>query len=910
MRYLATAVALFQWSFMVWSNSFETSEYRENWGLDSINVIGAYEKGYTGSGVTIGIVDTGIAVTHSEFKDKYSFGYDYVDNTSVPSDPHYHGTHVAGIAAAARDGVGMHGVAYGATLANGRGLNASGFGTFTNLGNSINHLAEGGARVINNSWGSSSAITTTSKSYWTVFYSAYINTISQAVKNDSLLVFAAGNESRSEVSSTAGLPYLFPELESQWITVASSDSSNVLSSFSNRCGIAANFCLTAPGSNIKSVNNTGGYITLSGTSMAAPIVSGVAALVMEAFPYLTADYVKNILLTTATDLGDPGVDTIYGWGLVDAAKAVQGFQAFSSASVEINDNANSHWSNDISGAGGFIKNGTGILTLSGENTYTGDTTINAGTLLLNGSITSQVSVASLGKLSGIGVINGDVQMSGTLAPGGSPGTLTVSGSLALAAGSVTVVDIDGVNFGGGAGSHDRINVTGIDGVFDAGGILQPLLRTISGDANNDFTPVIGQSFPIISAVGGISNSFASLTQPSVGLSSNSRFDLIYGATAIDLVTTPESYKTLITSGVGKPAIVSNLASALDNARLDAGVKSSGQNKIFFDALYPLNTSTLNEALESLTGTIQASLFAENIHQQHDFVKQINSQSYISLGRSSVSASRRLWQVTSASYGEHEGDADGFGYDFNRYTALAGIDIDINQSMRLGFGGGYAHSSITGYAGKKDGSLKNYIGFIKAAFAHNKLYGGATVGVSLSDHHASRRITFGSSTSVQSESDDAGFFAGFNLSFAHKIKKVQLKPALALSLATLSRDAFNEVGEHPGTLSFLKSDIVSVRSRLSLPLKSTFTIRRKNDLVVNGEIGWSHELAADSMRPEATILGQKFQSNAVKPLKNLLDLSVGIGYSPSDTIHLNTGYRGEFASRYVSHGFRASAHLNF
>ena len=145
---------------------------------------------------------------------------------------------------------------------------------------------------------------------------------------------------------------------------------------------------------------------------------------------------------------------------------------------------------------------------------------------------------------------------------------------------------------------------------------------------------------------------------------------------------------------------------------------------------------------------------------------------------------------------------------------------------------------------------------------------------------------------------------------YKIKKILVKPSLALSLATLSRDAFNEVGEHPGTLSFLTSDIVSVRSRLSLPLKSTFTIRRKNDLVVNGEIGWSHELAADSIRPEATILGQKFQANAVKPLKNLLDLSVGVGYSPSDAIHLSAGYRGEFVSRYVSHGFRASAYLNF
>lgn len=909
MRYLIILTIALLMPVTAVSNEFETAEYEGNWGLSAIEAADAYEKGYTGTGVIIGIVDTGIAINHSEFKNKYSFGYDYVDNTSAASDPHYHGTHVAGIAAAARDGVGMHGVAYGATLANGRGLNAAGSGTFTNLGKSINYLAQGGARVINNSWASSSAITSTSKSYWTTFYSSYINTISAAVENDALLVFAAGNDGRSEVSSTSGLPYLFPEWEAKWITVASSTNSNGLSSFSNRCGVVSSFCVTAPGSSIKSAYNAGGYIILSGTSMAAPMVSGVATLVMEAFPYLSAEQVKNVLLTTATDLGDPGVDVVYGWGLINASKAIQGFKVFSS-SIEINDSANSQWSNNISGAGGFTKNGTGILTLSGKNTYTGDTNINAGTLVVNGSISSELTVASVGTLSGTGLIAGNVQMSGTLSPGESPGVLSVAGSLALATRSLTVMDIDGTNLGSGAGSHDRLNLTGVESIFTADGVLRPLLRGISGGANNDFTPAIGQSFPIITAAGGISNSFVSLTQPSEGLSANSRFDLLYGVTGIDLVTTPDSYKTFVNNLVSKPTIVSNLAGALDNARSSAGVKMSNENKTFFDALYPLNTSKVGEAMVSLSGTIQSSLIAENIHLQHDLTRQITDHARFARSAPTASISRRFWQAGSASYGEHKSDAEGFGYDFNRYTALGGVDVDITQKVTLGLGGGYANSNVTEYAQKRTGSLKNYFGFILASIKHKKLSAVATLGVSHSEHQASRLITFGANGRVSSESDDTDFFGGFDLSSNHRIKNLTLVPTLAFSMAALSRDAFSESGTHPGTLSFTKNDIVTVRSRFSLPVQRIFTIKRKNDLVLDAALGWVHELAADSIRPEAMILDEKFRASAVRPVKNMFQLNTRVGFSPSEKIHINVGYRGEFAGHYSSHGFRASAHYYF
>jgi len=113
----------------------------------------------------------------------------------------------------------------------------------------------------------------------------------------------------------------------------------------------------------------GGYLPYDGTSMATPVVSGVAALVKEAFPWFTAHDLQQTLLTTATDLGAPGVDEIYGWGLVNAAKAVLGYGQFVETATLDTKGYSSTFSNDISGAGGLVKAGAGTLTLIGANTY-------------------------------------------------------------------------------------------------------------------------------------------------------------------------------------------------------------------------------------------------------------------------------------------------------------------------------------------------------------------------------------------------------------------------------------------------------------------------------------------------------------------------------------------------------------
>ena len=119
------------------------------------------------------------------------------------------------------------------------------------------------------------------------------------------------------------LPQRYPELVGHWLNVVALDGANVIADFSNGCGESKNWCLAAPGVRIRTANVGGGIQIASGTSFAAPHVSGAAAVLKSAFPNLGAKQVVTLLLMTAQDLGDPGVDDVYGHGLVDLEKATR-----------------------------------------------------------------------------------------------------------------------------------------------------------------------------------------------------------------------------------------------------------------------------------------------------------------------------------------------------------------------------------------------------------------------------------------------------------------------------------------------------------------------------------------------------------------------------------------------------------
>lgn len=278
------------------------------WRVDRIDAE-LVHNAYTGSGVKVAVIDTGIDYTHPDLADNYMGGYDFVNDDSYPMDDNGHGTHVAGTIAASDNDIGVIGVAPNADLYALKALNKRGSGYLSDIDAAIDWAIKNNMDIISMSLGGGY-----SKSQEALCQKAYEAGI--------VIVAAAGNEAGAVI---------YPAAYSSVIAVSATDSSNKIAYFSN---FGDEVELAAPGVNISSTYPGGKYTTLSGTSMATPHVTGTVALLLSTN---IADYdntddngdglwdpveVRSRLQSTAKDLGATGVDYYYGYGLVNAKNAL------------------------------------------------------------------------------------------------------------------------------------------------------------------------------------------------------------------------------------------------------------------------------------------------------------------------------------------------------------------------------------------------------------------------------------------------------------------------------------------------------------------------------------------------------------------------------------------------------------
>ncbi|MDI6799560.1 MAG: S8 family serine peptidase [Actinomycetota bacterium] len=302
--------------------------FHEQWNLNLIGAPLAWDISTGSSEVVVAVIDTGIDLHHPDLAANIwqnsdeipangldddnngfiddSYGWNFVDgnNSVADDDSNGHGSHVAGIIAAVSDNaLGIASLAQKCPVMPIKGLNRQGYGDDYKIAKAITYAVDNGADIINISFGGSSRS------------EALLRAVEYARRKDVVVVAAAGNDAQAEVIYPAAFPYV--------IAVSATDVHDNIAPYSNY-GDAVD--LAAPGGDsrrpILSTSRSASYTYGMGTSLATPHVAALAALIRSAHPALKANEVERALESSALDRGDYGWDRYYGFGRIDAAKAL------------------------------------------------------------------------------------------------------------------------------------------------------------------------------------------------------------------------------------------------------------------------------------------------------------------------------------------------------------------------------------------------------------------------------------------------------------------------------------------------------------------------------------------------------------------------------------------------------------
>lgn len=293
-------------------------EYQRSWGLAAIHADAAYARGATGQGITVAVIDTGVDGARPDLVGAVSAeSVDIVGARNVLVGTDRHGTRVASIVAARFNGAGTIGVAYGSTILSIRADDAANvtvdcpdcvFGS-GDLARAIDYAVTRGAKVINLSLGADGPLG-----------ASFEAALTRAAAAGTVIAASSGNEGEAN----PGWPARYA-VDSRYagslIAVGALDQAGGLASFSNKAGVAADGFIAAPGDDLATDCGTTGCAVVSGTSFAAPQVSGALALLLQAFPNISGRDAVDILLRTAADKGAAGTDSTYGRGALDLARA-------------------------------------------------------------------------------------------------------------------------------------------------------------------------------------------------------------------------------------------------------------------------------------------------------------------------------------------------------------------------------------------------------------------------------------------------------------------------------------------------------------------------------------------------------------------------------------------------------------
>ena len=283
------------------------------WHLQKISAPSAWDLSTGASSVVVAVIDSGVDPFHPDLVAKLVPGYNFIGTASDTHDVLGHGTAVAGVIGAdTNSGIGVAGLGWNTSVMPIVVINSSNSATYADIAAAVTYAADRGAKVINMSLGGTS------------YSSTLQSAVDYAWSKGVIVVAAAGNNSSSAA--------FYPAALNNVVAVAATDSTDAPASFSNFGNWIA---VAAPRTTIQTTTNGGGYGNWQGTSFASPQVAALAALIIARNPGLNNQQVVDLIKANADDLGAAGFDPYYGWGRINAYRAVHAAQSIANLSVAI-----------------------------------------------------------------------------------------------------------------------------------------------------------------------------------------------------------------------------------------------------------------------------------------------------------------------------------------------------------------------------------------------------------------------------------------------------------------------------------------------------------------------------------------------------------------------------------------------
>ena len=633
------------------------------------------------------------------------------------------------------------------------------------------------------------------------------NFYKMAVSNGSLFVWAAGNTTAIEDGGRktynaptiqAGMPAYISELHKGWIAVVGvKPDGTEYNPHLARAGAAMWWSVSANG------NCELEMCSAYGSSFAAPRVTAAAAKVQEKFPWMTGHELKQTLLTTAKDLGQPGVDTIFGWGLLDETKALKGPAQFSSEllvgksaadaglrgmfNANIPDNITSIFENDIDGNGGLEKSGNGRLILTGNNTYDGATEIKGGTLEIYGENASNIDIEQNGTLVTYPTtVIGKKNHNGTFVPvsvQNSGGTLENKGSGAVITGDYTA--------GNGTVTKAEIGTKlTVRGIVNLNG--NAVLEQAMG---NRYITAKGMSATVIEAEGGVNGQFAKVEVPEMieasVKSDEKKIDVIVNRKNVE-----EYVSELSESDAMRKDVAENLEASFKKLDEEIENDNSAVERFAMEAaqVQAMSLPTRTAILDSLSGQIYASAQALTFQHSQTVNKDLSNRLVMLGALENVGENAGIWVTGIGANGKLK--QEGFGEGKTKvYGGQAGIDKQFGKNLILGTSISYSTSKVNfdRHGGKSDAD--NFGISLYGRFGNKEVpyYLQGRVGVGFVDSNVERDIILGTSDISRAKiNHNDTVYSGY-LETGYDVKKgnFTLTPYVGLIHDTVRRGSFTE-----------------------------------------------------------------------------------------------------------------------